>query len=179
MASRTMTIALLLAAVLVLSVTPARAAWKPGKVVTLIVPSSPGGGHDNNARVLAKFVEKHAGQPVNILNQATGGGVVAMTNMMNATPDGLTLGQISTSAVTDQYLVSGAKYTHESYKYVGMIASDPPCLMINNKKGPLAGMDFKQFVEYAKANPERVRYGVSGHWGTQDFNRYQIEKFYG
>src|SRR3546814_7806409 len=51
--------------------------WKPSGPVTLIVPSTPGGGHDTNARALSKVMEKHDGQPIVIINQPAGGGGVA------------------------------------------------------------------------------------------------------
>lgn len=154
------------------------AAWVPDKPVTLIVPSTPGGGHDNNARLVAKYVQKYAGQPINILNQPAGGGVVAMTNVMTAEPDGLTLGQFSISVVTDQYLVAGAKYTPDSFQYIGQIAEDPNCLVVKSD-GPYGDMSLEEFLDFAKSNPGKVRIGVSGHWTNHDFTRFRIEQVTG
>ncbi|OUM84282.1 MAG: hypothetical protein BAA01_03480 [Bacillus thermozeamaize] len=149
--------------------------WKPTKPITWIVPSNPGGGHDNNARTLAKYVEKYAGVTVNILNESGGGGVVAYNKLLQADPDGHTLLQVSTSLLTDQYLVQGAQYNHESFKTVAQIAFDPNHLFVRND-GPFKDMDFEQFIEYAKQNPNKVSMGVSGTWGTQDFVKYSLEK---
>ncbi|MEA4848357.1 MAG: tripartite tricarboxylate transporter substrate binding protein [Clostridiaceae bacterium] len=149
--------------------------WKPDKAVTLIVPSSAGGGHDNAARVWAKCAEKYAGVQINIVNQAAGAGVVAFTEVMNAKPDGLTLGQASISLVSDQYLVEGATYNQDSFAYIGMNSMDVNNLVVS-AKGPYKDMDLKEFIEYAKANPKKIRIGVSGSWTNHDYTRYLLEK---
>lgn len=149
--------------------------WKPNKAVTLIVPSSAGGGHDNAARVFAKCAEKYAGVPINIVNQPAGAGVVAFTEVMNAKPDGLTLGQASISLVSDQYLVEGATYNQDSFKYIGMNSTDANNLVVSTS-GPYKDMDLKQFIEYAKANPKKIRIGVSGSWTNHDYTRHLLEQ---
>jgi tripartite-type tricarboxylate transporter receptor subunit TctC len=146
--------------------------------VSLIIPSSPGGGHDNNARLVAKYAAKYAGVTINVLNQAGGGGVVGMTNIVKAKPDGLTVGQTSISAVSDQYLVAGAQYDQNSFMYIAQIAEDPNCLVIK-ADGIMKNMTIDQVRDYAKANPEKVRFGVSGHWTNHDFTRFQLEEVWG
>jgi len=166
---------LLFAVLFAQSAITAEAAWKPEKPISLIIPSTPGGGHDNNARLVAKYAEKYAGQPINVLNQSAGGGVVGMTNVMTAAPDGLTVGQFSISLVSDQYLVSGAKYTQDSFQYIGQIAEDPNCLVVK-ADGPYGKMSLEEFLAFARENPGRIRIGVSGHWTNHDYTRFQLEK---
>jgi len=152
--------------------------WRPTGPVTLIVPSSPGGGHDSNARALAQVMEKYAGKPIVVVNQPGGGGVVAYNEMMNAAPNGQTIGQVSTSLVTDNYRLESIKYDETTCRYIGQIAADPNLLVVA-AKGPYGKMDLKQFIEAAKAKPNSVLMGVSGNWGNQDYNRHQIEKVLG
>lgn len=150
-------------------------AWRPSSAVTLIVPSSAGGGHDVTARLWAKCAEKYAGVPINVVNETAGGGVVAMTTVMAADTDGLTIGQGSISLNTDQYLVEGATYTPDDFTYVGLDATDANYLVVS-ADGPFQDMDAKQFLEYAAANPGTVRIGVSGNWTNHDYTRYLIEQ---
>lgn len=150
-------------------------AWKPAGPVTLIVPSRPGGGHDNNARVVAQIAEKHAGQPINVVNQAGGGGVVAYAKMMDSAPDGLTLGQISISVVSDQYRIDGVPYDQDSYAYVAQISGDPNNLVVA-ADGPYGDMDLDAFIAFAEENPGKIRMGVSGNWTNHDYTRHQLEK---
>lgn len=157
-------------------VTPAHAEdWKPTGTVNLIVPSTPGGGHDTNARALAQVMEKHAGQSIVIVNQPAGGGVVAYNEMMKAKPDGLTLGQVSTVLVTDKYRLENVRYDADTFKYLGQISEDPNLLVVSTK-GPYANLDLKGFLDKAKAEPETINFGVSGNWGNQDYVRFAIEQ---
>lgn len=149
--------------------------WRPSSAVTLIVPSTAGGGHDNAARLWAKCAEKYAGVPINIKNDGSGSGVVAQTNMMTADTDGLTIGQVSISLVSDQYLVEGASYNQDSFKYIGLDSTDANYLVVS-ANGPYADMDLEEFLTYAKANPDIVRIGVSGTWTNHDYTRYMIQE---
>ena len=84
--------ALLLAAVAAVATAPAAAAdWKPEKTVTLVVPYSPGGGTDVQARHLARQLEKLWGQAVIVDNAAGADGLIGTRKVMDAKPDGLTL----------------------------------------------------------------------------------------
>lgn len=63
-----------------------------GETVHWIVPSSPGGGYDTYSRLIAPFYEKHTGAEVIVQNRPGAGGRIGATKIMNATPDGSTLG---------------------------------------------------------------------------------------
>lgn len=52
------------------------------------------GGTDQTARMLAERLQDHFGQPFNVVNQGQGGGVVGISSIKNADPDGYTLGVI-------------------------------------------------------------------------------------
>lgn len=71
----------------------AMAQW-PERPVTIVVPSGAGGGTDQTGRMLAERLQAHFGQPFNVVNQGQGGGVVGISSIKNADPDGYTLGII-------------------------------------------------------------------------------------
>ncbi|WP_447527448.1 Bug family tripartite tricarboxylate transporter substrate binding protein [Vreelandella sp. TE19] len=71
----------------------AMAQW-PERPVTIVVPSGAGGGTDQTGRMLAERLQEHFGQPFNVVNQGQGGGVVGISSIKNAEPDGYTLGVI-------------------------------------------------------------------------------------
>lgn len=89
--------------------------WKPEGPVDLILSSKPGGGHDVVARILAKLCEEIAGVRLNIINMPEGGGVVALTTVMDARPDGYTMGQMGSGIVTNQYALEGIRYNPSTY----------------------------------------------------------------
>src|SRR5688572_28477628 len=66
-----------------------------GKTIRIVVGSSPGGGYDYWARLLARHMSKHvSGNPeVGVQNMPGGGSLVATNYVYSvAKPDGLTLG---------------------------------------------------------------------------------------
>lgn len=63
----------------------------PSKPITLVVPYAPGGGTDVTTRALAMAAEKKLGQPITVVNQASGGGAAGMQEVAKAAPDGYTL----------------------------------------------------------------------------------------
>lgn len=149
--------------------------WRPSRAVDLIVPSGAGGGHDNNARILASVMEKYAGQPINVINQPAGAGVVAYNEMRNAEPDGQTVGQVSVSIVSDQFRIEGVDYNKDSYAYIGQISADQNVLVVT-ADGPYGNMDITQFLAAAKDAADPIAFGVSGNWTNHDYTRYQIEQ---
>ena len=63
-----------------------------GRTVRWIVPSSPGGGYDIYSRLLEPFVESQLGARLTIDNRTGAGGLIGARQLMEAAPDGYTLG---------------------------------------------------------------------------------------
>ena len=91
----------------------------PEKPVTILVGFGAGGGTDTLARLIGKEAEKALGQPVVIENVPGGGGVVAATKLMNADPDGYTIGMAVTSTFSYAPLASDTvKYDAATFDYL-------------------------------------------------------------
>lgn len=60
----------------------------PVDSIRLIVPASPGGGTDTNARLFAEYLGRYTGASVAVVNQFAGGGVVAAQTVATAPTDG-------------------------------------------------------------------------------------------
>lgn len=67
----------------------------PDRPVTIIVPWAAGGGTDAVVRIFAAGYEQELGVPVNVVNRTGGGGVTGHADIINAEPDGYTLGAAS------------------------------------------------------------------------------------
>jgi tripartite-type tricarboxylate transporter receptor subunit TctC len=86
---------LLVATAVSLVMASAPAAAFPERAVTIIVPWAAGGGTDAVVRIFAAGYEQELGVPVNVVNRAGGGGVPGHSEIVNAEPDGYTLGAAS------------------------------------------------------------------------------------
>src|SRR3990172_6176581 len=69
-----------------------------GKVITLIIPWGAGGGSDVGARLLTPLMEKDLGTTIEVLNKTGGGSQVGITALVQAKPDGYTIGMTNLPA---------------------------------------------------------------------------------
>jgi tripartite-type tricarboxylate transporter receptor subunit TctC len=101
-----------------------------GKTITIIVGTNPGGGYDNTARLIAKYLPRFIpGKPTVIIQNMPGAGhIIAANYMYNiAKPDGtfnrgLPFAQLSKT--------TGVKFDIRKYTWIGSTAVDPTALFI-------------------------------------------------
>nr|WP_321526141.1 tripartite tricarboxylate transporter substrate binding protein [uncultured Cohaesibacter sp.] len=142
-------------------VAAANAAEFPTRPVTIIVPAAAGGGGDTTSRILARSIEQEMGWTVSIINQGQGGGVVGLTSMVNAAPDGYTIGLL---------------FPYAGYKYTGQATFEgsnfSPIANFNGDSSSLvtsASSPFKTLAEALdaiKADPAKYKIHCSGGCGS-------------
>lgn len=145
--------------------------WKPAKPITVICPYGAGGGQDVSARILAKYAEKYAGQKFIVENRTGGSGTIGTTAIMNAVPDGYTLGIFHSLSFYDQFLVAGVKYTEKSFVQLVVFAADTTVVVVNKKLGVT---NIKELVEKAKSAPGRITWG-GPEFSAQTYPRINAE----
>lgn len=136
----------------------------PSKSITIVVPFGPGGIIDVGTRIFAERLSKELKVPVVIENKAGGAGLIGSSAFLNTTPDGYTLLSASGAAVisTVQLSKTPAFDPRKDFLPVGYLA-DAPCAMSVAKDAPFK--TYEEFVKYAKANPGKLRGGVSSLGG--------------
>jgi tripartite-type tricarboxylate transporter receptor subunit TctC len=101
------------------------APYYAGKTIRIIAGFPAGGGVDAEARLLAKFLERHIpGNPGLIVQNMPGAGGMVATNWFEqfAKPDGLTLHYTSTTSMNQQIFgTEGAKFDLRHWPVVGSI----------------------------------------------------------
>lgn len=132
----------------------------PSRPLVYIVPVSAGGGSDMVGRTVAERWRDVLGQPIVVENQGGGGGVIAAQNTAKAPPDGYTLMQgyvatHGTSPATRKLSYDAVK----DFSPIGMIGGTPNILVV---PATLPVKDLKEFLDYARKNPNSVSYGSSG-----------------
>jgi tripartite-type tricarboxylate transporter receptor subunit TctC len=100
------------------------AAAYPDDPITIIVPSAPGGGTDATARLLADGLEDQLGVPVNVVNRAGGGSLIGHTEIVQAEPDGYTIGVVIPPIVTHHW-VGQSDITYEDLTPLALYNFDP------------------------------------------------------
>lgn len=93
-------VAMLALAFICLPVSANSADWKPNGDVKVIVAYKAGSGTDTGARVLVSEAEKNIGQPLIIENLPGADGKIGWTQLVNAKPDGQTIGFINLPTFT-------------------------------------------------------------------------------
>ncbi|MEJ2729565.1 MAG: tripartite tricarboxylate transporter substrate binding protein [Deltaproteobacteria bacterium] len=97
--------------------------WSPQRPIKLEIGFGAGGSTDTLGRIVAAEVEANTGWNVVVENKPGGGGVAMLSGLMNAKPDGLTIGL----AVNVPILINLAKrgdklpFTIDSFDYIGTI----------------------------------------------------------
>ncbi len=132
-----------------------------GKSVSVIIPWAPGGGADVSARLMAAQMEKELGVPFQVVNKPGAGTQLGLTDLVNAKPDGYTISQSSMGPNIGTYLDPDRKATYgrKDFTLLGQFAVDDNAIFI---KSDLPYKDLKGLVEYAKANPGKVKAGSAG-----------------
>ncbi len=134
----------------------------PKKIVRFVVPFAPGGTSEIVARTVAAEMTKNIGHNVFVENKAGGAGVVAMTDVAKADPDGHTiiLGHVGTLAV-NPYMLNKQPYdVNRDFMPVTLLAKVPNVFVIHPD---VPAKDFKEFIAYAKKNPGQLNYGSAGN----------------
>jgi tripartite-type tricarboxylate transporter receptor subunit TctC len=145
---------------------PVLAQKYPDRPLTWIIPFGPGTVTDNSARVVAKVLGEKIGQPVLVENRPGAAGIVGTEFVMNAKPDGYTfLYGSSGPMATYSSLYKKLSYsTLKSFTPVHAMSASP-LIMVVNAASPFKSV--KDFVEYGKANPEKLNFGTSGTGTSQ------------
>ena len=136
------------------------AAW-PSRPVKLVVPYAPGGASDIIARPWAEALSQELGQQFVVENRGGAGGMIGSEAVMKAAPDGTTFLLTPCAALTILPLMQKTPYDpQKNFTPVGRIGDTISGFVIHPAVGP---KNFKEMVEYAKANPGKLSYGSAGN----------------
>ena len=143
---------------------PAAAAptWpEKGKAIMINVPWSAGDTNDLVTRLLAGYLEKELGTPVQVVNKPGAATVVGLTELVKAKPDGYNLGSTSTMTTVVSYMDAEKKatYSRKDFTPIAVMVVESPVLAV---KADSPYKTFKDLVDAAKANPEKIKIGDNG-----------------
>lgn len=135
----------------------------PSRPIELVIPTAAGGGTDISLRMLAEVAEPILGQKVVVVNKTGGGGAVGMVAIIQAKPDGYTVGGLWNAPLTMTPHMLPAPYKPSDYAAVSLVTSAPTILCV---KAAFPANDGKGFIEELRKNPGKFTYGNDGVGGT-------------
>jgi tripartite-type tricarboxylate transporter receptor subunit TctC len=131
----------------------------PAKPVNMLIGWGAGGTVDITLRILCESAGKTLGQPFVVVNKPGGGSAVALAMLKNEPPDGYSLGNLSPAGMLSQFMRKipydvMTDFTpimrYGDYSYGVVVRADSPW------------KSFKELINYAKANPGKIRYSSAG-----------------
>ncbi len=139
---------------------PVAAQSYPTRAVRLVVPSSPGGGTDISARILAPQLTQFLGQQVVVENRPGAGTMIGGEAVARAAPDGYTLLMgISTLAINP------AMYRKVPYDALKDLAPISQAVSLSNVlvvHPSLPAKSVKEFVALVKPRPGQINFASAG-----------------
>jgi tripartite-type tricarboxylate transporter receptor subunit TctC len=133
----------------------------PAKPVRIVTQFAAGAAGDVLTRIVTNVLQESLGQPMVVDNRPGAGGVVAAETVAHAAPDGYTLLVAGPGTqVIRVYLVKQSSFDPvKDFTPVTALAESPVVIVAHPS---VPGATFKDVLEYAKANPNKISYGTSG-----------------
>ena len=154
-------LAVLLAVIMVCSLSTAAFADYPEKGLYSINPWGAGGGTDNCLRAFCAALEKQLGVTITVDNLTGAGGVLGHEAIADAEPDGYTFGMI-TWELASYAALDMSEYTDQNYIPLCRVNTDAAAISVNAKWAADNGItDLATFIDYCKAHPGEVQMGGS------------------
>src|SRR5215470_6319522 len=142
-----------------IAVAPVSAQQFPnGKPVEMTVMFGAGSAADVTARHLADGMAKLLAVPVPIVNRTGGGGAIGYSHVKQQRPDGHSIIWNSNS-ISSTYHSGVLAFDYTAFDPVARVSIETPVIAV---RADAPWKTLKELVEYAKANPGKVRIGNSG-----------------
>jgi tripartite-type tricarboxylate transporter receptor subunit TctC len=149
-----------------LALSPAQAQDKvayPVDAVRIMVPASPGGSTDTDARIFGEYFQKHSTASTAIVNQPAGGGVVAAQTVSTAPGDGSTI-YVWHAAVHTTNLSGQSPFAYSDLTPLATVAEYNDVYAVR-ADAPYSTLP--ELADYAKANSGKVTIGSQFGGTTQ------------
>lgn len=152
------------AAALAMLASPALAQTKfpDGKPIEMTTLFGAASASTQTARILADGMAKSLGVPVPILDKPGAGGAIGYTYLSQQKADGYSI-VWSSNSISTTFHNGQLPFDYKNLEHVARVTVENPALAV---KADAPWKTLKELVEFAKANPEKIKVGNSGQ-GSQ------------
>ncbi|GAE28289.1 tricarboxylate transport protein TctC [Halalkalibacter wakoensis JCM 9140] len=145
----------------------------PDKSIQLVVAFSPGAATDTQARIIAKYANKHLGQELVIVNKPGGGGQVGWNSFANTDPDGYTLAAYNLPHIITQPLVGQTNFDVDTFEPLVNWGGDPTVFAVKHDS-EITTLD--DLVAKAEQAPGSITVGNAGLYVGQHLATLLLEQ---
>src|SRR6476646_2257955 len=133
----------------------------PSRPIVMVVPYAAGGTFDVMGRILAARMSELLNQPVIVENTTGAGGIIGVTRVINAPPDGYTvlLGSTGTHAYNQTIY---KKRPYDAINDFTPVALCSEQTMVLEVRKDLPANTIPEFIALLKANAGKMQYGSAG-----------------
>jgi len=131
----------------------------PSKPVRLIIPFPPGGSSDLVARSITPALGELLGQTIVTEYRGGAGGSIGTAEAARAAPDGYTLLIVWDTHAVNHHLYKVQYDFFKSFDPISQLVQAPG-ILVSNLGFPASNV--QELIDYAKANPWKVSYGIAG-----------------
>jgi len=143
----------------------------PTKKITVICWGKEGAPLDLTTRVLAHLLEQEVGQKVLVENRPGGRGANGFRAVLSRPADGYTILAGTSSYIL--YMTGRKEFSPDQFTPLFSSVSEPTCIFVR------AESSFKnvtQLIEYAKANPGKLAFGVNRVGSIHNFHAWSFAR---
>ena len=157
------------------AIAPSAHAAYPEAPIKMVVAYAAGGGTDIIARLMAQYMQKHLGGNASIVvvNRPGAGGGIGFAELVNAQPDGYTIGFINTPNVLTIPIERKSMFHWQNFDLLGNIVDDPGNFSVH-ADSPIRSL--KDLAAAAKAKPGEITYGTTGVGSDDHLAMLMFEK---
>ena len=145
----------------------------PSRPIRIVVGFGPGIGLDVTTRMLAEVITKDQGIPVVVENKPGAATMLATNYVAQSPKDGYTLLAINNQQYNNPLMYRNVAYKNSDFTPIaagGLVSM----VMAVSKSIPVKNA--REFVDYARANPNNVFYGYWGAGGSPHLMAAMLEK---
>jgi len=153
-----------LAAIAGTSAAAAFPAFAQDRNVRFVLPNATGSGVDAITRAAQPALAKALGAAVVVENQPGAGGVLGLTTLARAAPDGYTLSVVSNNVVIFPSVMKSLPFDMPNdFTPIAVIGATPMVMVVNPAK--VSATNSKEFIALLKSKPGQLNF-ASGGTGT-------------
>jgi tripartite-type tricarboxylate transporter receptor subunit TctC len=137
----------------------------PSRPIVMVVPYAAGGTFDILGRIVAPRMSEILGQQIVVENTTGAGGIVGVTRVVNAAPDGYTLllGSVGTHAYNQSIYKKRRYDAMNDFTPVTLWSEQP---MVLETRKDLPANNIPEFAALLKSNGGKMQFGSAGAGST-------------